>query len=175
MSHQRLVMLPVVVLALGCGSAQEAASDPAHEAPPAAGPSGPTPVATVPPTEPPAGSSAGADPATPAASSASASTAPASPGSAPPQGRWPPPKLPRRPKQPFKCRLDAPKLSADPCKTDADCAPSALCHAPECVAKRKAPPPDPNVMCTRDLHCATADANRCGCHQGRCALIPPSP
>ena len=71
------------------------------------------------------------------------------------------------------CRLPAPKLSDDACTTDADCGVSDPCHAEACVAKAKSHPPTAETVCTRIMKCNTADANRCGCHQGRCALIPP--
>jgi hypothetical protein len=73
------------------------------------------------------------------------------------------------------CQLPAPKPSEDKCQTDADCGVSAPCHAPACVAKSKSKPPDGNTSCTRDMRCDTADANRCACYQGRCALVPPGP
>ncbi len=75
----------------------------------------------------------------------------------------------------FKCQLPAPKLSDDACETDADCDVSAPCHAPSCVAKAKANPPKPSTICTRNMVCDSVDANRCGCYQGRCGLIPPAP
>jgi hypothetical protein len=71
------------------------------------------------------------------------------------------------------CHLPAAKKSDDSCKSDADCGPSAPCHAPACVAKAKSKPRTPDIMCTMMLGCETADANRCGCFEGRCALIPP--
>ena len=80
----------------------------------------------------------------------------------------PPPEAPRN-----LCRLPAPKKSDDACKIDADCAPSDPCHAKACVAKAKSKPRTPDIMCTSMLACETADANRCGCLEGRCALIPP--
>lgn len=72
------------------------------------------------------------------------------------------------------CHLAAPKLSDDACKIDADCAPSDPCHAKACVARAKARPPTPSTMCTQMMACETVDANRCGCYEGRCALIPPA-
>ncbi len=75
---------------------------------------------------------------------------------------------------PFKCQLPEPKLSDDPCSSDADCDVSDPCHARSCVAKAKANPPQPSTICTRSMVCDSVDANRCGCHQGRCGLIPPS-
>ena len=71
------------------------------------------------------------------------------------------------------CRLQAAKKSDDACKIDADCAPSDPCHAAACVAKAKSKPRTPDIMCTMMMACETADANRCGCLEGRCALIPP--
>jgi hypothetical protein len=73
------------------------------------------------------------------------------------------------------CRLPAPVKSDDPCKSDADCGPSSPCHATACVAKAKSQTPGPDTICTKSLECDSADANRCGCYEGRCALIPPSP
>ena len=73
----------------------------------------------------------------------------------------------------FKCKLDAPKLSDDACSSDSDCAPSDPCHAHACVAASKANPGTPTTMCTRMMDCQSVDANRCGCYEGRCALIPP--
>ena len=70
------------------------------------------------------------------------------------------------------CRLPAPKVSQDACKTDADCGPSEPCHAPECVARARSKPPTPDTVCTQSLECGTTDMNHCGCHQGHCALIP---
>jgi hypothetical protein len=71
------------------------------------------------------------------------------------------------------CRLPAPKKSQDACTTDADCGPSQPCHAPECVARARSKPRTPDTVCTMILECGTSDANRCGCFEGRCALIPP--
>ena len=71
------------------------------------------------------------------------------------------------------CHLPAAKKSEDACKTDADCGPSAPCHAMACVAKAKSKPRTPDTMCTMMMSCDSADANRCGCYEGRCALIPP--
>ena len=73
----------------------------------------------------------------------------------------------------FRCGLDAPVVSADPCASDADCAPSDPCHAHSCVAVAKANPATAGTMCTRMMDCRSVDANRCGCYQGHCALIPP--
>jgi hypothetical protein len=71
------------------------------------------------------------------------------------------------------CHLPAAKKSEDACKTDADCGPSDPCHALACVAKAKSKPRTPDTMCTMMMSCESADANRCGCFEGRCALIPP--
>lgn len=147
-------VLPLLALLGACSSAPPT---------PATGPD-PTPVATV-PTAPTA---------EPEPQSGPVDNAPAHPSSTAPSGPLAGPPI-TRPGGPFKCRLDAPKISGDPCQADADCAPSAPCHALECVAKSKAPPPDPKAMCTRELVCASADANRCGCFEGSCALIPRTP
>ncbi len=80
---------------------------------------------------------------------------------------------PKPPFGSFKCQLPEPKVSDDPCTVDGDCKPSAPCHAPACVAAAKVQPASPNTMCTRNMVCDSVDANRCGCYQGRCALIPP--
>ena len=79
-----------------------------------------------------------------------------------------PPEAPHR-----TCHLAAPKKSDDACKLDADCAPSDPCHAMACVAKSKSKPRVPGAMCTMMMACESADANRCGCLEGRCSLIPP--
>jgi hypothetical protein len=95
----------------------------------------------------------GADPVpppTPPAPSASASAAPAA-----------------------GCRLPAPKKGGDPCTTDADCGPAEPCHAKECVARARSKPRTADTVCTMILECNTTDTNRCGCFEGRCALIPP--
>ena len=70
------------------------------------------------------------------------------------------------------CGLCDPLFSDDACTADADCAPSAYCHAEACVAKAKAPARPKNVMCTEIMKCGSADANGCGCVQGKCALFP---
>jgi hypothetical protein len=70
------------------------------------------------------------------------------------------------------CSLCEPVLSDDPCGADSDCAPASPCHAERCVAAAKAPPHDPNIMCTRIMKCGTIDANACQCVRGRCALAP---
>ena len=77
------------------------------------------------------------------------------------------------PPGPHACHLSAPRKSDDACKTDADCGPSDPCHAKACVAKAKSKPRGPDVMCTMLMACESADANRCGCFENRCALIPP--
>jgi hypothetical protein len=71
------------------------------------------------------------------------------------------------------CRLPAPLKSEDACTTDADCGVSEPCHAHACVAKAKSRPRTPDTMCTMVMDCQSADVNRCGCFEGRCALIPP--
>lgn len=71
------------------------------------------------------------------------------------------------------CHLPAAKKSDDSCKTDVDCGPSDPCHAKACVARAKSKPKTPDTMCTMMMGCETADANRCGCFEGRCSLIPP--
>ena len=35
-------------------------------------------------------------------------------------------------------------------------------------------PADATTICTRQMACDSVDANRCGCLEGRCSLIPPS-
>jgi len=70
------------------------------------------------------------------------------------------------------CSLCEPVFSDDACSSDADCAPSALCHAEACVAKSKAPQRTPGTACTEIMKCGTTDANSCGCVKGRCALAP---
>lgn len=70
------------------------------------------------------------------------------------------------------CGLCAPVVSNDACSTDADCAPATPCHADKCVAKANAAPRKPDTACTMNLMCNTIDANTCGCHQGKCALMP---
>ncbi len=78
------------------------------------------------------------------------------------------------PTVPFRiaCKLPEPRKSDDPCATDADCGVSEPCHARACVAKARSNPAGPGTTCTRNLVCDSADANRCGCFEGRCALIP---
>lgn len=116
-------------------------------------------------------------------------TVPALPSTAgttdsPPAGSEPPPiKLPPPPSGAapssgptpniFRCQLPTPVLSDDACASDADCGPATPCHATACVAKAKSQPPAAGIMCTREMRCNSADANRCGCYQGRCGLIPP--
>jgi len=74
---------------------------------------------------------------------------------------------------PDACRLPQPLRSDDACKSDAECGPSSPCHAKACVAASKARPPTPDTMCTQSIECDSIDVNRCGCLEGRCALIPP--
>ena len=69
------------------------------------------------------------------------------------------------------CGLCDPLFSDDACANDSDCAPSTYCHADACIAKAKAPARPKNVMCTEMMKCASADANACGCMQGKCALF----
>ena len=70
------------------------------------------------------------------------------------------------------CSLCEPVFSEDGCGSDSDCAPATGCHAERCIAAAKAPPRDPNLMCTRIMKCGTTDANGCRCISGRCALAP---
>jgi len=72
------------------------------------------------------------------------------------------------------CKLSVPLKSDDPCSTDADCGVSQPCHATACVARARSHPATAEIMCTQSFECHSADANRCGCFEGRCALIPPS-
>jgi len=149
--------LAIFLLTLGASVAASCAhgAGGSGPAPPPTG-SAPLPVATVPipPPRPPAD--------VPAPTSTAAA----------PNGQPPPKSVPEKPIS-FRCHLPAPKLSDDPCGTDADCGVSAPCHAPACVARAKSNPADASTMCTRKLVCNSADANRCGCYEGRCALIPP--
>lgn len=70
------------------------------------------------------------------------------------------------------CAPTEPIKSTDPCKVSTDCAPSALCHAPSCVDKAKAPvPPDGGAVCTMSLVCRTTDVGKCDCVDGVCALV----
>ncbi len=72
----------------------------------------------------------------------------------------------------FSCAPTEPIKSTDPCKSSTDCAPSALCHAPLCIDKLKAPvPPDGGAVCTKSLMCRTTDVGRCDCVDGVCALV----
>jgi hypothetical protein len=96
---------------------------------------------------------------------ASSSTAPSAP--------TPAATAPSGPIKPHACKLDAPVKSGDACKIDADCGVASPCHARACVAKAKARPRTPDVMCTEMLDCASADVNHCGCVDGVCALAPP--
>ena len=68
------------------------------------------------------------------------------------------------------CALCKPVVSEDACTSDSDCAPATPCHAEACVAKAKAKPLNPGLSCTAILMCNSADANACGCLDGRCAL-----
>jgi hypothetical protein len=70
------------------------------------------------------------------------------------------------------CRLCEPVFSDDACQVDADCGPSAPCHADRCVGIAKAKPRQPGDMCTLQMLCMTTDANACGCLLGKCALYP---
>ena len=70
------------------------------------------------------------------------------------------------------CKLCAPKISDDPCKTDADCAAATPCHATSCVAVSRLTAPAAPAICTRIMMCGTTDANACTCYQGKCALTP---
>ena len=115
---------------------------------------GPTPLADT-PDPPPAGDGPEAGPAVAPGGGAPMPIAAAGPS-------------------PGACHLPEPLLSGDACQTDADCGVSAPCHAAACVAVAKAQPPDADTVCTKSLECRTADANRCGCHQGQCALVPPA-
>jgi len=144
-------MIPGVVLGLWACSAP--ATGPADPAQPIAD----GPIADGPGTEP--------EPAMPEASVAPVTTAPGPSATAS--------TAPRQPFKGFKCQLPEPKVSDDPCSVDGDCKPSVPCHAPDCVAAAKAQPGTPDTMCTRNMVCDSVDANRCGCYQGRCALIPP--
>lgn len=55
------------------------------------------------------------------------------------------------------------------CTTDADCVPSACCHAPTCVSKDNAPSCD-EVMCTKECRLGTLDCGgSCLCQDGKCA------
>jgi len=74
----------------------------------------------------------------------------------------------------FACRLPAPVRSDDTCAADAECAASTPCHARACVGRANARPADATTICTRQMACDSVDANRCGCLEGRCSLIPPS-
>jgi hypothetical protein len=82
---------------------------------------------------------------------------------------------PTEPARGLSSCLPAPRVSEDACTKDADCAPSDSCHALACVASSKARPPTPGTYCLDGLDCHSADANRCACYEGRCALVPPNP
>lgn len=69
------------------------------------------------------------------------------------------------------CSPCEPIKSTDACQSDADCAPSAVCHAPACVAKSKAPVKAPGTMCTMNLVCRTTDVAKCACVDNVCALV----
>jgi hypothetical protein len=107
-------------------------------------------------------------------------TGPGSPGAAAPtEGSAVAQPMPGSPNAPSKdpsnrvCHLPAAKKSDDACKADVDCSPLDPCHAKACVARAKSKPRTPDTMCTTIAVCDSADANRCGCFEGRCALIPP--
>ncbi len=68
------------------------------------------------------------------------------------------------------CKLCAPVVSNDSCDKDDDCVPESGCHAHACVAKANAKPTDPKLNCTMVLDCHSADANKCGCVNHKCAL-----
>lgn len=117
-----------------------------------------------------------------AAAAASATSCVADPPPSPPPARAPSAVAPTAPSTSAAggsrrlpgCKLPAPLKSADPCSTDADCGVSEPCHAGACVARARSHPATADTMCTEILACNSADANRCGCFEGRCALIPPS-
>ena len=73
-----------------------------------------------------------------------------------------------------RCQLPAPRSSDDACSVAADCGVSEPCHAPACVGKARSHPARAGILCTQNLVCDSADANRCDCFEGRCALLPPS-
>ncbi len=126
----------------------------------------PKPAADAAETGPPAAASSVGSEGEPAAGPDS------NPIASPPDSTEPTPPTVKLPSG-GSCKLAAPKISEDSCNTDSDCGVSAPCHAEACVAKSKSDPPKPDTMCTMSLACHTADANRCGCYQGHCALIPP--
>jgi hypothetical protein len=41
------------------------------------------------------------------------------------------------------------------------------------VAKARSKPRTSDTVCTEILVCPSTDTHRCGCLEGRCALIPP--
>jgi hypothetical protein len=131
--------------------------------PPTTAPGGPAVEASPPPATPHTAFTK-ADPATPPALSNSP-TSPAPTTEVPKQETTDPPTR--------ACKLPAPKKSEDACKQDSECGVSDPCHAAACVAKAKSNPPKADTVCTRMLACHSADVNRCGCFEGRCALIPP--
>lgn len=130
---------------------------PSAPAPPEAGPGSPPAQQPAPFTR--------SDPPAVLTSNPSPPTATAGPSQDPPKADPDPPGR--------ACKLPAPKKSEDACKQDSDCGVSEPCHAAACVAKAKSNPPKADTMCTRMLACHSADVNRCGCFEGRCALIPP--
>ena len=81
------------------------------------------------------------------------------------------PEPPALPEGGFSCDKFAPIKSTDACKTSAECAPSAVCHARTCIAKSKAPQIKPRTMCTMELVCRSIDVGSCGCVDGVCALV----
>lgn len=117
-------------------------------------------------TPPPESAPVGAEAQPPPAGGDSAVSSPVTPPPAAGEGA---PEEHRR-----ACHLPAAKKSDDACKADADCGPSDPCHAKACVARAKSKPKTADTMCTMMLGCETADANRCGCFEGRCSLIPPA-
>jgi hypothetical protein len=165
------ILAAALAALLGAGAACTSHSSRGPEGP-TAQPSAEPPQVSAPRESPTAPATDGVTltdpPPTAPTAGAPVASAPGTSGPGAPLGRVPPGG--GRP----RCQLPAPKLSDDACQTDAECAPSVPCHAPACVAKSKVPPPAPNVMCTREMRCDSADANRCGCIQGRCALIPPN-
>ena len=136
---------------------------------------GPT---TAPPTTAPGGPAAGSPTAAhPPLTHANPGTVPgvvAGAGRPAPTTDTPKPETSVDPAPTRACKLPAPKKSEDVCKQDSECGVSDPCHAAACVAKGKSNPPKADTVCTRMLACHSADVNRCGCFEGRCALIPPS-
>ncbi len=75
--------------------------------------------------------------------------------------------------------VEAPKFSTDPCKTDRDCAPVAVCHPDTCVAVENVGTMSPEMLCSMECREGTVDCayNHCGCAaspSGKklCALLP---